>query len=332
MAWFRTFGVPEEISSDGGPPFKSSEYLKFINEWGITPRLSSAYYPQSNGRAEIAVKIMKRALDGNVDPRTGNVNTNRSARAIMTHRNTPNKDTGISPSELLFGYKLRDHLPNKFRTLRKEWREMKKARELYSLKKEKETLESGRRTLKPLDVGDAVSIQNQTGNRPGKWTNTGVVVQVHPHRQYSIMIDGSRRVTMRNRKFVRKLDPYSRKGISIGISRASPPIIERHTTPGSPILTSPAERQQTEPDESVQVQQTTAPSQPSTPTPLHIHAEQSPTPEVIRQTDPAPIITSPAIPAPDVNSIDIGATAQVNVIPRRSMRKRTETKRYIEEC
>ena len=115
------------------------------------------------------------------------------------------------------------------------------------------------------------------------------------------MIDGSRRVTLRNRKFVRKLDPYSRKGISIGISRASPPIIERHTTPGSPILTSPAER----PYESVQVQQTTAPSQPSTPTPLHIHAEQSPTPEVIRQTDPAPIITSPAIPAPDVNSIEM---------------------------
>ena len=59
---------------------------------------------------------MKRALDGSLDPRTGEVNTEKSARAIMTHRNTPNKETGISPSEMLFGFKLRDHLPNKFRT------------------------------------------------------------------------------------------------------------------------------------------------------------------------------------------------------------------------
>ena len=26
LSWFRTYGVPEEISSDGGPPFKSAEY------------------------------------------------------------------------------------------------------------------------------------------------------------------------------------------------------------------------------------------------------------------------------------------------------------------
>ena len=98
--------------------------------------MSSAYYPQSNGHAEIAVKIMKQALDENVDPRTGNVDTVKSAQAIMTHRNTPNKDTGISPAEMLFGYKLRDHLPNRFRSLRREWKGMQKACELYRLRKE----------------------------------------------------------------------------------------------------------------------------------------------------------------------------------------------------
>jgi hypothetical protein len=120
LSWFRTYGVPEEISSDGGPPFRSADYTKFLSTWGITQRLSSAYYPQSNGRAEIAVHIMKRALDGSLDPRTGEVNTEKSARAIMTHRNTPDKETGISPAEMLFGVKLRDHLPDKFRSLRRE--------------------------------------------------------------------------------------------------------------------------------------------------------------------------------------------------------------------
>jgi len=162
--------VPEEISSDGGPSFRSNEYQKFLDAWGITKRISSAYYPQSNGRAEIAVKVMKRALEDNVDPLTGNVNTEKAAKAIVTHRNTPAKDLNISPAEMLFGYKLRDHLPNKFRTLRKEWKNMQKARELSSLKK-KESQDTKRR-IRDLEVGDYVSIQNQVGSRPSKWNNT----------------------------------------------------------------------------------------------------------------------------------------------------------------
>ena len=33
--WFCTYSVPEEISSDGGPPFDSQEYSTFLNNWGI---------------------------------------------------------------------------------------------------------------------------------------------------------------------------------------------------------------------------------------------------------------------------------------------------------
>ena len=228
LSWFRTYGVPEEIASDGGPPFRSTEYTKFLSTWGITPRLSSAHYPQSNGRAEIAVRIMKRALDGSLDPRTGEIDTEKAAQAILTHRNTPNKETGIAPSEMLFGYKLKDHLPNKFRTLRKEWKDLMKVCELQGLKKEKQVLlkTGNRRTLKPLNEGDIVSVQNQTGNQPLKWSNTGVIVKVHPHRQYSVMIHASRRVTLRNRKFLRKLDF---KATNHSPNTLSPPISKSAT-------------------------------------------------------------------------------------------------------
>lgn len=208
--WFRTFGVPEEISSDGGPPFNSTDYRNFLNRWGIKSRLSSAHYPQSNGRAEVAVKTMKRALDGNVNQSTGDIDSDNAMRAIMTHRNTPSQDTGISPSEMLFGYKLRDHLPNKFRSTRREWEEVQKAKEMsFSVKNERSTPTG--RTLESLNIGDIVSVQNQYGNRPGKWSNTGVIFEVHPNRQYSIMLDGSRRITLRNRKFIRKISPEARK-------------------------------------------------------------------------------------------------------------------------
>ena len=130
LIWFRSYGVPEEISSDGGPPFNSSDYKSFLERWDITPRQSSAYYPQSNGRAEVAVKTMKRCLDGNTDPRSGSIDNEKVARAIMTHRNTPNQESGVSPAEMLLGYKLCDHLPNKFRTKRREWSDVQEAREL----------------------------------------------------------------------------------------------------------------------------------------------------------------------------------------------------------
>ena len=67
------------------------------------------------------------------------------------------------------------------------------------------------RAMEPLICGDAVQIQNQKGNRPLKWYATGVVVECLANRQYSVLVDGSRRVTLRNRKFLRKIDPVCRK-------------------------------------------------------------------------------------------------------------------------
>ena len=164
LSWFRTFGVPEEISSDGGPPFNSSEYKAFLQTWGVTSRKSSAYYPQSNGRAEVAVKTMKRCLQGCADQRHGGLDNEGVAMAIMTHRNTPSQETGISPAEMLYGVKLRDHLPNKFRSIRKEWHDVSKARELQNSIKMDKMTSSKKRSLSPLKVGDSVSVQNQSWN------------------------------------------------------------------------------------------------------------------------------------------------------------------------
>ena len=40
---FSTFGVPEEISSDGGPEFSASLTADFLSLWEIHHRVSSAY-------------------------------------------------------------------------------------------------------------------------------------------------------------------------------------------------------------------------------------------------------------------------------------------------
>ena len=60
------------------------------------------------------------------------------------------------------------------------------------------------RELNPLEIGDTVTLQNQRGNQPNRWNATGTIVERLPHRQYQVMIDGSRRCTLRNRRFLRK--------------------------------------------------------------------------------------------------------------------------------
>ena len=211
LRWFATFGVPEEFSSDGGPPFNSSSYTEFLKKWDIRRRQSSAHYAHSNERAEAAVKSAKRILMGNIDPLTGRLDTDEAVRALLTHRNTPTKGTGIPPSVALFGHQIRDHLPNQKLQLRQEWQDIMNAREGALAKVHIASKHDINHTLKPLQAGQAVQVQSQIGNKPLKWSNTGIIVDVLPYRQYKVVMDGSRRVTLRNRRFLRSIDPVSRR-------------------------------------------------------------------------------------------------------------------------
>ena len=54
--FFHRWDVPEHILLDGAFILKSIEMRTWLSSWGVDHRLSSAYYPKSNGRAEAAVK------------------------------------------------------------------------------------------------------------------------------------------------------------------------------------------------------------------------------------------------------------------------------------
>ena len=142
------------------------------------------------------MKSAKRILQGNIDGTTGALDTDAAATAIMTHRNTPSQDTGIAPSVLLFGRPIRDHLPQHNRELRSEWNSINDAREVALAKRVHRSNPSPGKELEPLSVGDPVQIQNQSGNRPNKWYNTGIISEIFPNRQYSVVVDGSRRVVL----------------------------------------------------------------------------------------------------------------------------------------
>ena len=67
-----------------------------------------------------------------------------------------------------------------------------------------------------MEVGTVVQIQNQKGNEPLKWDKSGVVIENRGNNQYSIRMDGSGRITLRNRQFLRQIKPAFEKLIDYG--------------------------------------------------------------------------------------------------------------------
>ena len=216
--FFATFGVPEELSSDGGPEFVANETQTFLARWGVAHRKSSAYHPQSNGRAEVAVKSAKRLLRSNIEM-SGNLNSDKFLRALLQLRNTPDPDCNVSPAQIVFGKPLKDAFSfvnrlDKFsnQAINPIWREAWQLKE-QALRsrfiKTSEVLNRHSRNLRQLYTGDRCFVQNQTGPSPKRWDRTGIVIEAHPHDQYTIKIDGSGRLTTRNRKFLRYFQPAS---------------------------------------------------------------------------------------------------------------------------
>ena len=238
-SFFSTFGVPQELSSDGGPEFTASATREFLQRWGVHHRVSSAYFPQSNGRAEVAVKSAKRLLRSNVGP-TGTLDNDKLLRALLQLRNTPDPDCNVSPAQIIYGRPIRDAFSfvnrlEKFSNpaIHPTWRDAwasKEAALRTRFTRTSEALNEHARTLRPLKPGDKCFVQNQTGNAAKKWDRTGTVTETLGHDQYVIKIDGSGRVTKRNRRFLRAFTPAtSRMGCEP--FTAPPPHRAEHDVP-----------------------------------------------------------------------------------------------------
>ena len=208
--FFATFGVPEVLSSDGGPEFKSSATSDFLRLWGIKHRISSSYNPQSNGRAEVAVKKVKRFLISCIGP-SGSLDNDKFLRGMLQLRNSPDRDCNLSPAQIIFGRPLRDAFPFVNCQLKFDnpavhpmWREAWKSKEDALKHRFVRSVEGLNRTHSPteLKLGDTVFVQNQCSTHPNKWDRSGVIIECNSFDQCIIKIDGSDRLTSRNCKFL----------------------------------------------------------------------------------------------------------------------------------
>ena len=208
---FATYGIPDELASDGGKEFTAQLTKQFLVDWGVRHRISSVAFPHSNCRAEIGVKTAKRIISQNTDG-NGSLNVDAFQKAILSYRNTPSPDTKLSPAQCVFGRPIRDVIPihrNKYKPHRSWTEALNKREDAMSDRHNRMRSFWSEHTqpLPPLQVGDYVRIQNQIGTNPLKWDKTGRVVEVKQHHQYNVKVDGSNRLTLRNRKFLRKYTP-----------------------------------------------------------------------------------------------------------------------------
>ena len=72
-----------------------------------------------------------------------------------------------------------------------------------------EKLEEHAKELPSLREGDSVFIQNQNSayGKPNKWDREGTIIQTGENDQYLVRVRGTGRVTLRNRRFLRKFSP-----------------------------------------------------------------------------------------------------------------------------
>ena len=231
---FSKYGAPEELSSDNGPQFTAYAFEAFMRTWGITPRRSAPYFPQSNRRAELAVKAAKRIIYDNVKA-DGSLDTDKAHRALLQYRNTPLPGVLLSPAQILFHRRLRDFVPahKSHYLLNKSWLIQAKSREAQfttSYEKAKRYYDVHKQNLPSLALGTSVAIQDVSRRGRHLWNRYGRIVDVKPHKQYAIRMEGSGRVLTRNRKHLRPIVPLVYTPF-----RISPPVHENVSVPPSHI-------------------------------------------------------------------------------------------------
>ena len=104
---FAANGLPEQLVSDNGPQFVSSDFAAFMKMNGIKHIRCAPYHPSSNGAAERFVQTFKRAMkagEGTVPL------SQRLSNFLLTYRSTPHATTNEAPSQLLMGRKIRTRL------------------------------------------------------------------------------------------------------------------------------------------------------------------------------------------------------------------------------
>ena len=197
------------VATDGGPQMDSEVFRQWVDDKFVIHRMSSATAAWSNGKVEQAIGQLRQSWDRGQQQKGSKLTKGERAEALAVLNDSPRRVGAVSPARMHF---------------RRQYRHPgAPAMDLLVCDKEEEQVEwqckadrkaaANERTAtnqkKPLQlrVGLRVLVEDKEGNN----TLSGEVIGVRSQRSCWVLMDGSGRTLLRNRKFLER-DPSFASG------------------------------------------------------------------------------------------------------------------------
>ena len=196
--WFSTHGIPEQVTSDNGPPWNGQEWKNFATTYNFTHTPISPKHSQANGMVEKAVGIAKKMLLKCYETKTD------PYLALINIRNTPGNNTIGSPAQRLFSRRTQTLIPTCMTKLQPEIQTPSHVSEALREErhvKAKEYYDRHKRPLKPLQKNDTIRVKVDKTWQPALLLSPSD--NSDQPRSYNIKLP-SGRVTRRNRRHLLK--------------------------------------------------------------------------------------------------------------------------------
>nr|GFA24477.1 hypothetical protein [Tanacetum cinerariifolium] len=105
---FSRFGTPKAIISDRGTHFCNDQFSRVMAKYGVTHRLSTAYYPQTSGQVEVTNRGLKRILEITVGENRASW-SDKLEDALWAFRTAYKTSISCTPYRIVYGKAC--HLP-----------------------------------------------------------------------------------------------------------------------------------------------------------------------------------------------------------------------------
>lgn len=188
--FFQFTGCPARFWSDRGGAFDSHEFRRFASEIGMDVKFSSAEYPQSNGAAESAVKILKRL-------KSVSLNETEFLKAVIYLQNTTKAGHSFTPAEVFLGRSVRTPLQEKAVKATVSWTTVCSERKQDQSRMKRSYDRTASKYCSTFKQGDRVLVHNVKQRS----VPATVIEQAPTPRAYTVRLD-SGTATTRNRKFL----------------------------------------------------------------------------------------------------------------------------------
>ena len=189
-AHFSRFGRPDIIVSDNGPQLVSDEFSRFAAEWEFAHVTTSPYHSASNGKAESAVKIVKKLI------KKAEKDGTDIYKAILDWHNTPTSGMDSSPVQRLMSRRTQTLIPTSEKLLQPELTHDVVEKIKRKKQQMKQQYDQHAKRLPPLEIGEPVYVKPTPQDNSQVWKQ-GIAVEKLSPRSYNVAMDG--KVYRRNR-------------------------------------------------------------------------------------------------------------------------------------